>query len=62
MFDSKESRKLALETLHGIRPALEAILADVEAAGTNDTLRAADALRQLISRLDGTEKKPALDS
>ncbi len=54
--------RVALETLHGIRPALEAILADVEAAGTNDTLRAADALRQLISRLDGTEKKPALDS
>ncbi len=47
--------KVALETLHGIRPALEAILSDVEATGANDTSRAADGLRKLISRLDGTD-------
>ena len=49
-----QRRKLeaVLETFRGIRPTLTAILADLDAGGVNGASRGADALRELISKLD----------
>ena len=45
------------ETLRSLGPALAAILVDLEAGGINSTLRTANALRRLISRLNGTDNE-----